>query len=464
MLKRHEVLVRHRQATPLAEPTEDHEFVSQSNEAGAAPVAPVAQALAVDPQCYVFPSPDPAADCQIITDGGIVMHGRQGFHPSGRPCQIFTAPPGLPQANGCTYSQTSPGEVMIQQRARLVLGPLVWEGVTIVPAGEFALLTDDFHQQPSHSFPVNPPTRMEVLGVGMHFRGGLIVNSPDYDRPMPWWDACLSWCSPGTRDLAYDVKRRAGDTHAILQVPNGVPLYNEPNQFYNPQRFGPLDWTNGMTRLDGRFTDLVDEIVMAGFKVLINMDERQPYSVQIVRMVMEALKPRQVPWCITLPGYDGVFYGWPDDLNTIPGWARLARSIQPNCYLGIEFNVGHIPLGQGPGDYAPGGLMEGFDSVFGEFPTVVPFPTDPDSKSNITQILSRMLRNYVPDPQWPPDSAPYYLLDSPRGPRTFIAWETNEPYDWVRVDTTNPAAVAALQAQIAAEAQYFRDRGCQFVC
>src|ERR1035437_228312 len=104
----------------------------------------------------------------------------------------------------------------------------------------------------SDAYP-NLPTRSEVLSVNMHFRGGLIVDSPIYGK-MPWWPTALSWCDPVTRNNAYIEMGATGDTHAIIQIPNGLPLYDESGQFYSPDRFPALDWTNGETKIDGRLS------------------------------------------------------------------------------------------------------------------------------------------------------------------------------------------------------------------
>jgi hypothetical protein len=41
--------------------------------------------------------------------------------------------------------------------------------------------------------------------------------------------------------------------------------------------------------------------------------------------------------------------------------------------------------------------------------------------------------------------------------------ETDDPYDWVRVDMTNPAAITAQQQIIETQRQYYYDRGCHYV-
>ena len=417
-------------------------------------------------QLCIYPDPLDAA-CELTLDSGIVAMGEKGTYKD-RPCQCFTIPEEATNGHGCTLKITHEDKTMLLQRAVLFLKqpgfPYPWDE----KAGQTAAFAaDDFYLQDAATFPTDPPTRLEMLQVNMHFRGGVIVDSPIYGT-MPWYDACLTWCDTETRKRAYDAGHQAEDTHKILHIPNGKPLYADynPANFYNPSRFPALDWTNGMTRLDSRFTDMVDEIVMNGFKVIITMDEVYAYSIQIVRMVMEALEPRQLPWVMTWPGYDGVFYGWEPSNDLIPGWAKLARSIRPDCILGILFNSGHIPLGNGPADYQIGGLMDGYDCVFGQFPTVPPDLNSEDDCNRVWQILGRMITPYHRDPNQPPGedtNPPFYLVPSPRGERTFVAFETWNPYDWVRRDPNDDQEMAEACRQIQIERDYFKARGCHYI-
>ena len=409
--------------------------------------------------------------CVLTLDNGTIINGIPDTYQN-RACQSFPLPDNTPQGNGCSLSITHVGKVLLLQRSILYINkpgfPYPW-----APTQTAALAADDFYLQNSSNFPDNPPTRLEVLQVNTHFRGGIIVNSPDYGM-MPWWDSALAWCPESTRTRVYiecrdSARNRFADTHKILNIPSGQPLYNSGNNssnYYNPSRFPALDWTNGMSHLDSRFTDLVDEIVGNGYKVIITMNEEYAYSIQIIRMVMEVLQPRQVPWCLTMPGYDGVFYGWEPSTTLIPGWATAARSIKPNCILGIEFNPAHIPLGGGPADYAIGGIMDGFDCILGEFPTVPPDLTNRDECDNVWQILGRCVKPYHRDPNQPADddpNPPFYLTPSPRGPRTFVALETWNPYNWVRINPNDINQVMAAQAQIYSERDYFAARGCLYI-
>lgn len=297
------------------------------------------------------------------------------------------------------------------------------------------------------------PSRAEVLSVNMHFLGGLVVDSPVYGK-MPWWDSCLSWCDPATRANAYVVKRAAADSHAIIHIPSGDPLYNEYGQFYSPDKFGALDWTNGLTALDSRFTDLVDEVIRAGFKFIILMDENEQKSPKIVKLVMQALSDLQVQYGFAMPGYDGVFYVWQNE--SIMAWAAGARAIKLNCYLGLEHPPGKIPLGEGGQDYQPGGRMKDFDIVLGEF--------NSDLQQDSTwQILGRMIKPYYRPPNQQGDpNPPFYLVDCSRGPRFYNCFESDYPYYWVRVNINDPASVSWMQSDINYERTYFRSLGAKY--
>ncbi len=298
------------------------------------------------------------------------------------------------------------------------------------------------------------PTRAAVCSVQLTFQG-LTVATTQYGV-LPWFEAAMAWLSlPGDRQTVYRAKRAAGDTHCIVMVPNGPPLYDEVNQPYSPDRFGPLDWTNGETVMDPKFIALVTEIIQSGFTPLIFMDERQDHSIKILPLVLEALHGAAVdltPYCVVLPGWDGVFYGWnPDD---VVAWAALARAMVPTCYLGLEHNQGHIPLGEGGSDYQPGGRMNGFDVILGEYDGWLPNGSPGDE---VWQILGRMVSPYHRPPDQPSGddpNPPFYLQPpSPRGPYYYCAFEFDE-YRWVRGQVT--------AEQIAQERAYLKACGAKW--
>lgn len=298
------------------------------------------------------------------------------------------------------------------------------------------------------------PTRDQVLSYNTHFLGGLLVNSPKYGM-MPWWDTCLAWCDSETRQIAYQVKREAKDTHFIIGIPNGKPLYNEWGQFYSPDKFGPLDWTNGMTGLTKDFDNLLYEGLGEGFFFHITMDEDRENSQQIIKWVAQRLKDLGLTkYGFSMPGYDGIFYGW-EPTTEIMKWAADARAINPDLLLGLEHNMGHIPLGEGGGDYLPGGRMQDFDIILGEM----------TPHTNTTwQILGRMIRPYNRPPDQVGDpNPPFYLgTPNPRGSWYYVAFESWNPYNWVRTHMDDPLWVQDAINFVNADRDYFKLCGATF--
>lgn len=406
---------------------------------------------------WIYPDPLDAS-CTLVADNNTTMIGEQGISPAGRPGVKFSIPDNVPNGQGATLTITATGKTPIKQR-----GIPCWGDVCkIPPPGQAVFISDDFRLL--DSFPSEPPTRMEVLSVNMGFLGGEVIDSPTYGK-MPWCDIYLSICDYPTRQLVYAMKRRKGETHCIVHIPNPGPSGGGSGNFYNNPMFPKPDWTNGMTGLDSRFTDMVYEVIANGFKPVITMDERYEFSIKIIRMVMGKMDSYSIQFSLIMPGYDGVFYGWEPSGKLIPKWATIARSYYPNCYLGLEHQPGRIPLGQGPDDYIPGGLMNGYDCILGEFPSGFPRPTVTTGGNEYWQVLGRMIRGY----KRPPEQGdidphpPFYLVDSVRGPRTYIAFETWNPYRWVNTDMNNPEKIKSNQHDIEMERQYFRELGCKFI-
>jgi len=160
---------------------------------------------------------------------------------------------------------------------------------------------------PPPPFPA-PPSRDQVCSVYLHLQG-MTVHTEQYGD-LPWFEAALAWLNEADRKSVYETKKAAGDTHCIIEVPNGFPLYDEPNQPYSPDRFGPLDWTNGETVMDPKFVALVEEVIRAGFIPVLFLDERYEHSSKCMPIVIQALKehtPDLTDYCLLMPGWDGVF-------------------------------------------------------------------------------------------------------------------------------------------------------------
>jgi hypothetical protein len=279
----------------------------------------------------------------------------------------------------------------------------------------------------------------------MSFQG---LMAPLASGTIPWFDAALACLSVADRQTMYATKHAAGDTHATIIVTNGVPLYPEsgnPYTTYQCPNYGAE-----MASL----IPLVEEVITAGFIPALFMQEDQPSSTALVQAAAAALKGAPVdlnPYVIYSPGYDGVFPEWSP--ANITAWASLARAAGAQ-YLAIEFDAGEIPLGNGPSDYAPGGAMNGFDTLLGEFDN---YPTLGDREF---QILGRLLGPaYVRPPEQPTTDDPhppfYLATPSPRGPYFFVAFEY-ATYPFVRSELT--------PAQVQQGRDWYQTCGCPLVC
>lgn len=418
-------------------------------------------------ELWIYPDPLDAS-CSLLADNQTNIIGVRGTSPAGRQGVVFVIPDNVPNGNGATLTITATGKTPIKQRGIPAWGELV----PLTPKGEAVFWSDDFRLL--DSFKRQPPTRMEVLGIKTPFLGGIVVESPSYGK-MPLWPAALSLLDYQTRKIWYKVMRDEGWTHQVIHIPNPGPSGGGGRNFYDNPMFPKPDWTNGMTVLDSRFTNLVYEVISEGFNVVISMDERYEYSIHIIRMVMSILDSYAIKFCITQPGYDGIFYddgevskGWEPHTVKIPEWATIAREYYPDCYLAFQHQKGKIPLGQGPGDYRIGGLMDGYDTILSMYPSLVNRPQAGTQDANQTwQVAGRLLgTSYVrPWEQQPDDdpNPPFYLFDSPRGPRVDIAYETDDyPYRWVQTDMNNDAAIKSNQNDIIRTRGYMKSIGYNF--
>jgi hypothetical protein len=239
--------------------------------------------------------------------------------------------------------------------------------------------------------PVLPPmpTRAQVCGIRMSFQGLTVpvVEETGYPwitaGPLPWFEAALVCLGPRNRTLAYAAKHAAGDTHALICFSGGMPLYNEPNQLY--QRYQAPDFEHDTAA----FVALVKEVRVAGFIPAVFFNEVQSESTRLMPLAIAALKSADVrdlnQDVILVPGFDGVFYGWPP--AQITAWGHGAR-IAGAFYLAMEHNTAHIPLGNGPADYAPGGGMDWCDTILSEFD---PWGVGGSPGDAVWQIAGRLL-------------------------------------------------------------------------
>jgi hypothetical protein len=258
-----------------------------------------------------------------------------------------------------------------------------------------------------------PKSRADTLNL--HITGqGMMVNTQQYGT-LPWWEAALTYLGPSDRAEVYRMKHASqawpgGDTHAIIAVPSGRALYDEPNQPYSADRFPPLDWTNGATSMVPEFNELVIELITNGFTPMIFLDEMMATSNATLPVVINALQHSRkgdlTPYVVIGPGWDGVFYGWEPSHEVIPAWAAKGRSLCANCYFFIEHNVGHIPVGEGPSDWTPVGLMRDYDMLLSEF-------FDGQFDDTVYQIAGRTIRPYFrPADQVGDPNPPMYMTGS----------------------------------------------------
>lgn len=263
---------------------------------------------------------------------------------------------------------------------------------------------------------------------------------------------CLS--NPSQRKQWRDAKKAKGDTHLILVYSTHESyIYREPNtgNYYD-------DWiTPSAEQNPDWFLSLVEEVRQDGFIPSIaydgdngdNPNDGYPNALRQLPILYNLLKSSKYgnlnKHCIFLRFWDGVFYGsTPENIENFGTQFRTIYTDNDDI-LGIEFNVGHIPVGGGDFDYSVNGKMAGYDIVFAEFNNLLPRDNNPNPDDNpgtsIWQIVGRLAHPYI----WPSDEPssidrnppPFYLIPSARGRRVAVAFESGI-YPWVRVDLNNP--------------------------
>jgi hypothetical protein len=289
---------------------------------------------------------------------------------------------------------------------------------------------------------------------------GLIFDTAQFGR-LPGFEACLPWLTPADRQVVYAAKRAVGDTHCIITIPDGPPLYDEPGQAYSADKFGPLDWTAGNTTIDPQLPALIREVLAAGFsKILLYLGgDGGGDAYQIAYTQLDLLYANEdyattlYRYCVVLPGWDGVFYGWP--LERVQPWAAKFRLYWPDGYLGLHYSTGHIPLGEGGSDFKPGGRMQDFDLLVGEY-------DDQLHQDSTWQILNRLEAHYQRPSDQPAGDDPdrrYYLNEpSPRGRWGHFAMEFGE-YEAVRCGDN----FAGMVAHVNQNRAYMRSMGVAYV-
>ncbi len=351
---------------------------------------------------------------------------------------------GTTNKDGYLYLEPVPGGVQTLD--------IALEGYTCAGCGDYQI--DSWHcdipvtmTQNAPPFPA-PPTRDQVLNLCLSFQGLNVVTSFGNE---PYFEASLAWHDQlADREAIYAAKHNSqnafcptGDTHALIFVPFGKPLYDEPNQFYTADKFPALDWTNNNTSMDPKFVALVEEVIEHGFIPLIVGAEDYSWvddgkwdaqASLIVHALQTAPAGDLTRYSSVMPGFDGVFYGAANDQVTIPRWASNIRSYCPLCYIVIEHQTGHLPLGEGPSDWVVGARMQVYDALYSEY-------NDDQFDDTVWQIDARtrgrvaLGGTYIRPPDQPADddtTAPWYLADfNPRGKIYACPFEFGL-YDWVR--------------------------------
>lgn len=243
--------------------------------------------------------------------------------------------------------------------------------------------------------------------MGRTTQQGLMIHTTQYGD-MPWWGGCWAWLNALSRKEAAEQLLAHGDTICLIQLPDGVPLYDEPEQFYSADKFGPLDMTHGNTQIDQEFIDLITEALELGFKgvwVFLGGDEGNHggffIAAKQTQMLGKALGPLN-EYVMQVPGWDGVwpFGGTGYSREQIRAFAALAREAGA-LYVGVEHATGYAIAGEGRADFLPGGVCVGYDCVLGEF-------DDDRFDNSVWQLLARYLPpgTYVRPPEEPQDDDP----------------------------------------------------------
>ena len=164
----------------------------------------------------------------------------------------------------------------------------------------------------SRGFPP-PPTRARVIAYQLTGQGLYVPLPGRSPTPFPWWDPALPWFTPEERALGYSAKHAMGDTHQIIDLPMGWPLYDEPGQAYSVQNgFGALDWTEGHRCVDSALINLLLDVIQHGFIPEIVLDEHLGFdgALAFLPILLDALAHGPVDlrqYCLIRPGWDGIF-------------------------------------------------------------------------------------------------------------------------------------------------------------
>lgn len=268
------------------------------------------------------------------------------------------------------------------------------------------------------------PDRKTLCTAPWHFQG-LRVSLPYFPANTGWFEPALSWIPKEDRPKVYDVKQAAGDKLYGLSYSGA---YMEPGQPY--EQFVGMDFSKDLPALNAQ----IDEILPRGYVRLFLAGDGQGsgpgYNDPVGRTyghdwLMNNFEPLVKSlgdrWRFIqfYPGYDAIFYGWEPD--QVVEFGDLFRSLLPDGVLGIEHDIGHIPLGEGDSDYGVGKRMQAYDIVSSEYNGQGGLTQCLVHDDAVWQINGRLRYPSQPynrpsdQPAWDDPNPPGYMADCPRG-------------------------------------------------
>jgi hypothetical protein len=315
---------------------------------------------------------------------------------------------------------------------------------------------------------IHVPSKDELMKAQYTFQG-LRANCPQYDpRPIPIFDPMLDVVDDACFEEILRAHRDAGDQVVGVAISH---QYDEPGVI--PILRAGRDWTGDLPGLHA----FLDRIIDHGFYVQLHLamdghsvrgpDGRYTWNDAVGHTygcewgneffpkLADALEDIH-GYIRFLPGYDGTFYGCETatgDVIEMPKFARQFKARWSDGVLGIEFNTGHIPFGEGGDDFLPNGRMWLFDMVFAEFDSDL----NQDSAWQIIGRLQHRFGDYKRPPEQPagdddgPGKPPAYLI---RWPGVLVCFEWDTYFD-VRFFTT--------PAQVNVKRNKLRAMGCPYV-
>ena len=416
--------------------------------------------------------------------------------------------------------QRIPGEIVGENRVQFILGtktpPAGWgctifygkgllnECRTVVPVLSGAYeggLLDPPVPTLEYSKPIPNFTRDEVCGCQVTL-SGLLITTAQFGT-QPWFELayqCLA--SAEDRKNVRIQKKQAGDTGVVIE------FFNDQRYIY-PNRPGNETWLGQCVTNVGEFDKelfklYIREILEDGLVPVVVFDgdngdnpvDGYPNALRQLPVLVDLLS-EYASNILFARFWDGVFYG--SEPENIQNFGTQFRKLLPNGHLAIEFNPGHIPVGNGPSDYQlPDGMMVGYDVIVAEYfwpsanntpPSIIGavydehhgyspvYASNADNWTQVWQINARLMDNYKAptnqpfnvqtialdgpskgqtvivssDSQNPPN---YLKSGNARGKYFFWAWELGE-YEWVRHEITF--------GELKNTGRYFKDMGCDIV-